>query len=288
MGSATQPGAERRWSADQPLVVRRTRAAPSSPAAVPARPRPVRSMADDSGRPPGGPRRRDRLGRVGGRPARGASRCSPWCSGASGSRQSRGRRPVGLVGGQPLGVGRVEAGRHLETRRGGADGRHLDGRRRGGGQAGLGPAGAVGGGRIGGGVRGGAGRARRHPAPPAARDVGRAPPAGRWPARGGPRRAARAGALTGVGRPDGRFEAGAADAVGVIGMVHAVGVVAVDPGRRIGVTRQPGQRRRQVAMPWWRRCASRTRGRAASAAPAPGRPRGRRLGATHPPGAPTR
>ncbi|RAO44086.1 hypothetical protein GAR06_04103 [Micromonospora saelicesensis] len=39
----------------------------------------------------------------------------------------------------------------------------------------------------------GPGRARRHPAPSAVRDVGRAPRAGRWRPRGDPRRSARAG-----------------------------------------------------------------------------------------------
>ncbi|MFI6783704.1 hypothetical protein [Micromonospora sp. NPDC050276] len=62
----------------------------------------------------------------------------------------------GLVGGQPLAAGRVEAGWHLETRRRGAHGRNLDGWRRRGGQPGLGPAGTVRGSRIGGGVVGGA------------------------------------------------------------------------------------------------------------------------------------
>ena len=81
--------------------------------------------------------------------------------------------------------------------------------------------------------------------------------AGRWagttqPVAGRPRAALGGQPGRGAhrrGASRGRFETGVVDAVDVIRVVHAVDVVAVGAGRRLGVARPPGQRRRQVAVP---------------------------------------
>lgn len=190
-------------------------------------------------------------------PVRGASRLSRRVRGERiPPAARRGRR---FVGGQPLGGGRVEAGRDLEARGGGADGRHLDVRRRRGRQTGLGPAGAVAAGRVRSGVRGGAGVGLAGPLlrrrcgalgghhQPVAGLVG--PVLGGQPGRRAHRRGpARRGLGARVADAIG-LGTGAADAVGLGACVaDAVGVVAVDPGRRLEVVGQPGHRWRQVAV----------------------------------------
>ncbi|WP_146758824.1 hypothetical protein [Micromonospora noduli] len=129
----------------------------------------------------------------------------------------------------------METGRHLETRRRGADGRHLDGRWGRGGQPGLGPAGTVRGSRIDGGVWGGArvgldgtllrrrcGTLGGHHEPVAGHPGATL---GGQPGRGAHRR----------GASRRRFETGVVDAVDVVRVVRAVDVVAVGAGRGLGV-----------------------------------------------------
>ncbi|WP_433313350.1 hypothetical protein ACQP0U_29470 [Micromonospora sp. CA-269861] len=125
----------------------------------------------------------------------------------------------------------MEAGWHLEARRGGADRRHLDGRRGRGGQTGLGPAGAVRCGRIDGGVRGGARVGlggtllRRRRGTLGGHDE---PVAGRPGATLGGQPGRRAHRC---GTSHRRFETGGLDAVDVRRGVRAVDVVAVGAGR---------------------------------------------------------
>ncbi|SCE91806.1 hypothetical protein GA0070607_3197 [Micromonospora coriariae] len=223
--------------------------------AVPARPGPVRFDGRRLPRPgcvpgPGALGGAPRLGIVGvpGGPVGGAPRLTRCL------RRERvapaARRGWRFVGGRPLGGGCAEAGRDLEARGGGADGWHLDAGWRGGGQAGVGPAGAVAGGGV---DRGVSGRAAVRLAGPMLlrrrRTLGghHQAVAGRVaPVLGGrPRRSAHRRRSTSR-----RFGARMVDAVGLgTRVADAVGVVAIDPGGRLGGAGQPGQGCWQVAVP---------------------------------------
>ncbi|MEV6815458.1 hypothetical protein [Micromonospora sp. NPDC051296] len=108
----------------------------------------------------------------------------------------------------------MQAGRHLEAGGGGADGRHLNGRRRGGRQAGDRRHGLLG---------GWSGTLRRHDEPIAAGVVARLT----QPGRGAHRGLSAGHRLVRVGH--------------AVHVVHAVDVMAVDPGRLLGLTCRRGQ-----------------------------------------------
>lgn len=162
---------------------------------------------------------------------------------APAARRAGGRR--GLVGGDTVGRRRVEAGRHLEAAGGGAHRRDLDGggrRRR---QPRLRPAVLAAGRRVLGGAPGRTGLGVGEPVLRPGRLLGRR----RWALRGHHQPVvARVAALVAGDAGRGAHRDLAVDRRVVGGVVDAVGVVAVDPGRRLGRGRA-GQRWRQVAVP---------------------------------------